>query len=87
MKKILFILSITMLPFLPFSCTKIQDSEELSPTNLQSKSSGVLSNMISQMIISQRRNSFQTAAELESRALSLATNNLISDIDNSLQRF
>lgn len=70
-----------MLSFLPFSCTKTQDSEELSPTNLKPKSSDVLSNIISQMITSQRRNSFKTAAELESRALSLATNNLISDIE------
>lgn len=70
-----------MLSFLPFSCTKIQDSEALSPTNLQSKSSDVLSNVINQMIISQRSNSFKTAAELESRALSIAMNNLKSDID------
>lgn len=81
MKKIFLLLSSAVLSFLPFSCTKIQDSEALSPTNLQSKSSDVLSNTISQMIISQRRNSFKTAAELESRALSLATNNLASDIE------
>lgn len=81
MKKILIILSSAVLFFLPFSCTKIQDSEALSPTKLSSKNSDVLSNIINQMTISQRRNSFKTAAELESRALSLATNNLASDID------